>query len=68
METIHKNRINSTTTTESGIVDYFKGQVGSDYETNNLTSKEYEIKNGHEITDLVTDLSNLFSDNYIKDY
>ncbi len=58
----------STTTTESGIVDYFKGQVGSDYETNNLTSKEYEIKNGHEITDLVTDLSNLFSDNYIKDY
>jgi len=55
----------STTTTESGIVDYFKSQAGSDYEFTGLASKGYTMQNGDvDETNLINDLSNLFADNY----
>lgn len=55
----------STTTTESGIVDYFKSEVGSDYEFTGLASKGYTMQNGDpDETNLIIDLGNLFADNY----
>jgi len=55
----------STTTTESGIMDYIKSEVGSEYENIGLASKMYTMQNGDaDSTNLINDISDLFADNY----